>query len=188
MYVSTAMRAQLRKPGACGVFSLQVKYDPASELLAWNVPQNLILLMTFSIAGSLVMMSTNLEQYKSCLLIHIKWSKQRHPSQIDKTTLIKNLLDFSRSRDQRPPGSLLHKRKEPGNEVALALGAASSNHLRVEAHLPKASILDWGNRRITNLMTLGSVQWLELFEEGAHNAILWSDDPSGGRSCGVLTI
>jgi hypothetical protein len=32
MYVSTAMRAQLRKPGACGVFSLQVKYDPASRL------------------------------------------------------------------------------------------------------------------------------------------------------------
>jgi hypothetical protein len=27
MYVSTAMRAQLRKPGACGV-----KYDPASRL------------------------------------------------------------------------------------------------------------------------------------------------------------
>ena len=26
------MRAQLRKPGACGVFSLQVKYDPASRL------------------------------------------------------------------------------------------------------------------------------------------------------------
>jgi hypothetical protein len=42
-----------------------------------------------------------------------------HPSQIDKTTLIKNLLDFSRSRDQRPPGSLLHKRKEPGNKVGL---------------------------------------------------------------------
>jgi hypothetical protein len=34
-------------------------------------PQHL-LLMTFSIAGSLVMMSTNLEQYKSCLLIHVK--------------------------------------------------------------------------------------------------------------------
>jgi hypothetical protein len=32
MYVSTAMRAQLRKPGARGVFSLQVKYDPASRL------------------------------------------------------------------------------------------------------------------------------------------------------------
>jgi hypothetical protein len=32
MYVSTAMRAQLRKPGVCGVFSLQVKYDPASHL------------------------------------------------------------------------------------------------------------------------------------------------------------
>ena len=40
-----------------------------------------------------------------------------HPSQIDKTTLIKNLLDFSRSRDQRPPGSLLPKSKYPGNEV-----------------------------------------------------------------------
>jgi hypothetical protein len=30
--VSTAIRAKLRKPGACGVFSLQVKYDPASLL------------------------------------------------------------------------------------------------------------------------------------------------------------
>ena len=26
------MRAQLRKPGACGVLSLEVKYDPASRL------------------------------------------------------------------------------------------------------------------------------------------------------------
>ena len=26
------MRTQLPKPGACGVFSLQVKYDPASRL------------------------------------------------------------------------------------------------------------------------------------------------------------
>jgi hypothetical protein len=29
--VSTAIRAKLRKPGACGVLSLQVKYDPASR-------------------------------------------------------------------------------------------------------------------------------------------------------------
>jgi hypothetical protein len=28
---------------------------------------------------------------------------------------------FSRSRDQRPPGSFLHKREEPGNEVAKSL-------------------------------------------------------------------
>ena len=26
------MRARLRKPGACGVLSLEVKYDPASRL------------------------------------------------------------------------------------------------------------------------------------------------------------
>jgi hypothetical protein len=32
MHVSTAERAQLRKPGAPGVLSLQVKYDPASRL------------------------------------------------------------------------------------------------------------------------------------------------------------
>jgi hypothetical protein len=35
MYVSTgstAKRAQLRKPGAPGVLSLQVKYDPASRM------------------------------------------------------------------------------------------------------------------------------------------------------------
>ena len=29
------------------------------------------------------------------------------------------------------------------------------------------------------------VQWLELCKEWAHSMILWSDDPSGGRSCGV---
>ena len=46
-----------------------------------------------------------------CQLLH------SHPSQIDKTTLIKNLIDFSRSRDQRPPGYLLPKSKYPGNVV-----------------------------------------------------------------------
>jgi hypothetical protein len=49
-----------------------------------------------------------------CQLLH------SHPSQPDKTMLIKNLLDFSSSRDQRPPGSFLPKREEPGNEVAFA--------------------------------------------------------------------
>jgi hypothetical protein len=34
-----------------------------------------------------------------------------------KIDFIKNLLDFSRSRDQRLPGSLLPKRKDPGYEV-----------------------------------------------------------------------
>ena len=48
------------------------------------------------------------------------------PSQIDKTILIKNLLDFSRSRDQRPQGSLLHKRKEHGNEVGITGQGAKS--------------------------------------------------------------
>ena len=62
------MRARLRKPGACGVLSLEVKYDPANQLLAWNVPQHL-LLMTFSIAGSRVMMNTNLEQFLSRFLV-----------------------------------------------------------------------------------------------------------------------
>ena len=32
IYISTAMRAQLRKPGAFGILSLEVKYDPASRL------------------------------------------------------------------------------------------------------------------------------------------------------------
>jgi hypothetical protein len=64
-----------------------------------------------------------------CLLIHVSEVNNTdapgecqllhsHPSQIDDTTLIKNLLDFSRSLDQRPPGSFLHKREEPENEVA----------------------------------------------------------------------
>jgi hypothetical protein len=34
-----------------------------------------------------------------------------------KIVYIRNLLDFSRSRDQRLPGSLLPKRKDPGYEV-----------------------------------------------------------------------
>ena len=59
-----------------------------------------------------------------CQLLH------SHPSQIDKTTLIKNLLDFSRSRDQRPPGSLLHKRKEPGNEVVVC---GPSDRIKIRA-------------------------------------------------------
>ena len=53
----------------------------------------------------------NTDAHGECQLLH------SHPSQIDKTTLIKNLLDFSRSHDQRPPGFFLPKREEPGNEV-----------------------------------------------------------------------
>jgi hypothetical protein len=63
MYVSTAMRAHFSSQARVKCFP-QVKYDPA-----WNVPQHL-LLMTFSIAKSLVVMSTNLEQYRLCLLIY----------------------------------------------------------------------------------------------------------------------
>ena len=66
MYVSTAKPAQLPKPGARGVFSC--KWNMI-KLLAWNVPQHL-LLITFSIAGSRVMMNTNLEQvFLSRLLV-----------------------------------------------------------------------------------------------------------------------
>jgi hypothetical protein len=54
----------------------------------------------------------NINATGECQLLH------SNPSQIDKTTLIKNLLDFRRSRDERPPGSLLPKSKYPGNEVA----------------------------------------------------------------------
>ena len=36
--------------------------------------------------------------------------------------VIRNLLDFSRSRDQRPPGSLLPKRKDSGYEVVYMMG------------------------------------------------------------------
>jgi hypothetical protein len=52
MHVSMAMRAQLRKPGACGVISLEVKYDPPS-LLKCNA--TLIIDDIQYIAGSLVM-------------------------------------------------------------------------------------------------------------------------------------
>jgi hypothetical protein len=54
--VSTAVHAKLRKPGACGVFSLQVKYDPASRL---KCNATLIIDDIQYIAGSLVMIGTN---------------------------------------------------------------------------------------------------------------------------------
>jgi hypothetical protein len=68
MYVSTAMRAQLRKPGACEVLSLEVKYDPASRL---KCTATLIIDDTQyrRIAGSRVMMNTNLEQFLSRFLV-----------------------------------------------------------------------------------------------------------------------
>ena len=33
--------------------------------------------------------------------------------------VLSKIVDFGRSRDQRPPGTFLHKRKEPGNKVGL---------------------------------------------------------------------
>jgi hypothetical protein len=44
-------------------------------------------------------------------MIVVKESKQ----------VIRNVLDFSRSRDQRLPGSFLQKRKDPGYAVGVTL-------------------------------------------------------------------
>ena len=49
--------------------------------------------------------------------------------------LIKNRLDFSRSRDQRQPGSLLPKRKDPGYEDGDVLEKLSKLNPR-KAHGP----------------------------------------------------
>ena len=56
--------------------------------------------------------------------------------------LIKNLLDFSRSRDQRLPGSLLPKRKDPGDEVAQAR-VDLLPALRAEVNLVPRAIVVW---------------------------------------------
>jgi hypothetical protein len=87
------MRAQLRKPGACGVFSLQVKYDPASRLKCIAA----LIIDDIQYSRKSCHDEYDSEVYNTnasgeCQLLH------SHPSQIDKTTLIKNLLDFSRSR------------------------------------------------------------------------------------------
>jgi hypothetical protein len=60
--------------------------------------------------------------------------------------LIKNLLDFSRSRDQRLPGSFLHKRKNPGYEVGhISKSDDTALNLNISHHvyaLPGIVILD----------------------------------------------
>ena len=63
---STAMRAQPRKPGAPGVLSLQVKYDPASRM---KCNAKLIIDDIQYSRKSCVMINTNLEQFLSPFLV-----------------------------------------------------------------------------------------------------------------------
>jgi hypothetical protein len=67
MYVSTAKRAQPRKPGAPGVLSLQIKYDPVSRLKS---NATLIIDNIQYIAGSRVTINTNfIEQFLSRFIV-----------------------------------------------------------------------------------------------------------------------
>ena len=122
------MRAQLRKPGACGVLSLEVKYDPAFRLKC---------------TGTLIIDDIQ-HSRKSChdeyefktvpftipccklhfyhpKLLHIKlqFSKRNKQTPLLPLPEINSIYhaESAGSRDQPRPGSFLKKREEPGNEV-----------------------------------------------------------------------
>ena len=124
------MRAQLRKPGACGVLSLEVKYDPAFRLKC---------------TGTLIIDDIQ-HSRKSChdeyefktvpftipccklhfyhpKLLHIKlqFSKRNKQTPLLPLPEINSIYhaESAGSRDQPRPGSFLKKREEPGNEVAV---------------------------------------------------------------------
>ena len=125
------MRVQLRKPGACGVLSLEVKYDPAFRLKC---------------TGTLII-DDNQHSRKSChdeyefktvpftipccklhfyhpKLLHIKlqFSKRNKQTPLLPLPEINSIYhaESAGSRDQPRPGSFLKKREEPGNEVEVS--------------------------------------------------------------------
>ena len=126
------MRAQLRKLGACGVLSLEVKYDPAFRLKC---------------TGTLIIDDIQ-HSRKSChdeyefktvpftipccklhfyhpKLLHIKlqFSKRNKQTPLLPLPEINSIYhaESAGSRDQPRPGSFLKKREEPGNEVGKIL-------------------------------------------------------------------
>ena len=126
------MRAQLRKPGACGVLSLEVKYDPAFRLKC---------------TGTLIIDDIQ-HSRKSChdeyefktvpftipccklhfyhpKLLHIKlqFSKRNKQTPLLPLPEINSIYhaESAGSRDQPRPGSYLKKREQPGNEVVLTV-------------------------------------------------------------------
>ena len=123
------MRAQLRKPGACGVLSLEVKYDPAFRLKCTAT------LIIDDIQHS---RKSSHDEYEfrtvpftiPCCKLHFYHPKLLHIklqfSKRNKQTPLLPLPEINSiyhaesagSRDQPRPGSFLKKREEPGNEVA----------------------------------------------------------------------
>ena len=120
------MRAQLRKPGACGVLSLEVKYDPASRLKC--TATHIIDDIQYS------RKSCHDEQFLSRFIvanyIFITRNYNTHncnfPNQQTAPLLPIPEINFNLpcricvTCDQPRPGSFLKKREEPGNEVAIS--------------------------------------------------------------------
>ena len=122
------MRAQLLKPGACGVLSLEVKYDPAFRL---KCTATLIIddirhsrkschheyefkTVPFTIP------CCKLHFYHPKLLhIKLQFSKRNKQTPLLPLPEINSIYhaESAGSRDQPRPGSYLKKREEPGNEV-----------------------------------------------------------------------
>ena len=134
------MRAQLRKPGACGVLSLEVKYDPAFRLKCTAT------LIIDDIQHSRKSCHDEYEfktvpftipccklHFYHPKLLHIKlqFSKRNKQTPLLPLPEINSIYhaESAGSRDQPRPGSFLKKREEPGNEVvyliALRLGRCS---------------------------------------------------------------
>ena len=122
------MRAQLRKPGACGVLSLEVKYDPASRLKCTAT------LIIDDIQHSRKSCHDEYEfktvpftipccklHFYHPKLLHIKlqFSKRNKQTPLLPLPEINSIYhaESAGSRDQPRPGSFLKKREEPGNEV-----------------------------------------------------------------------
>ena len=123
------MRAQLRKPGACGVLSLEVKYDPAFRLKCTAT------LIIDDIQHSRKSCHDEYEfktvpftipccelHFYHPKLLHIKlqFSKRNKQTPLLPLPEINSIYhaESAGSRDQPRPGSYLKKREEPGNEVA----------------------------------------------------------------------
>ena len=122
------MRAQLRKPGACGVLSLEVKYDPAFRLKCTAT------LIIDDIQHSRKSCHDEYEfktvpftipccklHFYHPKLLHIKlqFSKRNKQTPLLPLPEINSIYhaESAGSRDQPRPGSFLKKREEPGNEV-----------------------------------------------------------------------
>ena len=153
------MRAQLRKPGACGVLSLEVKYDPAFRLKCTAT------LIIDDIQHSRKSCHDEYEfktvpftipccklHFYHPKLLHIKlqFSKRNKQTPLLPLPEINSIYhaESAGSRDQPRPGSFLKKREEPGNEVGFSpdiqrlseLKSEQKNHYKADS-LQNNSIL-----------------------------------------------